>query len=156
MAGGGGSGVYFDPGGEGGVIDGGNAVREARSIFGDRGRWGVRGVKSGCNGRKQSACRSCFWKEVGQDLVQYGGSCRGCHGRADLVGTIVRGRDASGEGWRGGVVKLAADLHEDVAQMVESSPLLRSEGLSVSNPEADTPDEIVRAGFGEKLVSGFQ
>ena len=37
MAGGGGSGVYFDPGGEGGVIDGGNAVREARSMFGDRG-----------------------------------------------------------------------------------------------------------------------
>ena len=38
-AGGGGSAVYFDPCGEGGVIDGGNAVQEARSMFGDRGRW---------------------------------------------------------------------------------------------------------------------
>ena len=54
------------------------------------------------------------------------------------------------------MVKLAADLHEDVAQMIESPPLLRSEGLPVGNREADTPDEIVRAGFGEKLVSGFQ
>ena len=26
--------MYFDPGGEGGVIDGGKAVREARSMFG--------------------------------------------------------------------------------------------------------------------------
>ena len=40
---------------------------------------------------------------------------RGCHFRADLVDIIIRGRDASGAGWRGGVVKLAADLHEDVA-----------------------------------------
>ena len=110
--------MYFDPGGEGGVIDGGNAVREARSMFGDRGRWGVRGVKSGCNDKDQSTCRSCFWKEGWQELVQYRGSCRGCHGRADLVGNIVRGRDASGAGWRGGVVKLGGDLHEDVAQKV--------------------------------------
>ena len=33
--------MYLDPGGEGGVIDGGNAVREARSMLGDRERWGV-------------------------------------------------------------------------------------------------------------------
>ena len=34
----------------------------------------------------------------------------------DLVDTIVGGRDASGAGWMGGVVKLAVNLHEDVAQ----------------------------------------
>ena len=107
--------MYFDPGGDAGVIDGGNAVREARSMFGDRGRWGVRVLKSRCNGRDKITCRSCFWNEGGQELVQYGGSCRGCHGRADLVDTIVRRRDASGAGWTGEVVKLAADLHEDIA-----------------------------------------
>ena len=37
-----------------------------------------------------------------QELVQCGGPCRGYHGRADLVDTIVRRRDASGAGWRGG------------------------------------------------------
>ena len=58
--------MYFDPGGEGGLIDGSNAVREARSMFG---------------------------------------------------------------------VTLAADLHEDVAQKVESPPLLRSESLPVVSPE---------------------
>ena len=82
--------MYFDPGGEGGVIDDGNAIRKVRSMFDDRGRWGVRGVKSGCNGRDQSTCRSCFWKEGWQELVQYGGSCRGCHGCADLLDTIVQ------------------------------------------------------------------
>ena len=45
--------MHFDPGGERGVIEVGNAVREARSMFGDRGRWGVRGVKPGYNGRDQ-------------------------------------------------------------------------------------------------------
>ena len=148
--------MYFDPGGEGGVIDGGNAIREARSMFGDRRRWGVRGVKSGFNGRYQSTCRSYFWKEGGQELVQYGRSYRGYHGSADLVDTTVGGRDANGAGWRGGVVKLAADLHEDVAQKVESPPLLTSESLPVGSSEADTPDEIVRAGFGEDLVDSFQ
>ena len=124
-------------------------------MFGDRGRWGVRRVKSGCNDRHQSTCRGCFWKERWQELVQYGGSCRECRGRADLVDTIVRGRDASGAGGRGGMVKLAVDLHEYVAQKVEFPPLLRSEGLPVGIPEAGTPDEIVRAGFGEELVAGF-
>ena len=69
---------------------------------------------------------------------------------------IVRERDANGAGWRGVLVKLAADLHEDVAQRVELTPLLRSEGLLVGSPEADTPEKIVRAGFGEELVDGFQ
>ena len=42
-AGGGGSAVYFDPGGEGGAIDGGSAVREVRYMFGDlRGQVHVR------------------------------------------------------------------------------------------------------------------
>ena len=41
-----------------------------------------------------------LWWEGGQELVQCGGSCRSCHGRADLVYTIVGGRDASA-GWRG-------------------------------------------------------
>ena len=54
------------------------------------------------------------------------------------------------------MVKLAADVHEDGAQKVESPPLLRSEGLPVGSPEADTPDKIVRAGFGEELVTGVQ
>ena len=39
--------MYFDPCGEGGVIDGGNTVREARPMFGDRGRWGARGINPG-------------------------------------------------------------------------------------------------------------
>ena len=85
----------------------------------------------------------------------YGGSCRGGHGRPDLVDAIVRGQVASGAGWRGGGVKLGADNHEDVAQKVASSPLLRSKGLPVCVREADTPDEIVRAGFGAELVTGF-
>ena len=49
----------------------------------------------------------------------------------------------------GGVVELAANLHEDVAQK-------RSEGIPVGSPEADTPDEIARAGFGEEIVAGVQ
>ena len=56
----------------------------------------------------------------------------------------------------GGVIKLAADLRDDVVYEIESPPLLSSEGLPVINLEADTPDEIVRAGFGEKLVAGVQ
>ena len=68
--------------------------------------------------------------------------------------TIVRGRDARGAGWREGAVKLAADRHEDVAQKIEPPPLRRSEGLPVSSLEADTPDEIMRAGFSEELVAG--
>ena len=52
----------------------------------------------------------------------------------------------------GGAVKLAADLHEDVAQNVESPPLLRLEGLPVGRLEADTPDKLVRAGSGEEHV----
>ena len=56
----------------------------------------------------------------------------------------------------GGVVKLAADLHEDVAQKVESPPLLRLKGLPVGCPGGDTPDKIVRAGFGEEHVPGVQ
>ena len=56
----------------------------------------------------------------------------------------------------GGVVKLAVDLHEDVAQTVDSPPLLSSEGLPVRSPEIDTPDEIVRAGFGKEHVAGVQ
>ena len=56
----------------------------------------------------------------------------------------------------GGVVNLAADLHEDIAQNAESPPLLRSEGLSVGSPEADSIDETVRAGFREELVAGVQ
>ena len=54
------------------------------------------------------------------------------------------------------MVKLAADLHEDVAQKGESPPLLRSEGMPVGSPENDTPNEIVRTGFGEELVAGVQ
>ena len=54
------------------------------------------------------------------------------------------------------MVKLAADIHEDIAQKAESPPLLRSEGLPLGSPEADTPDEVVRAGFGEELCAGFQ
>ena len=54
------------------------------------------------------------------------------------------------------MVKLAANLYEHVVQKVESPPLLRSEGLPVGSPEADTPDEIVRAGFGEEVVAGVQ
>ena len=54
------------------------------------------------------------------------------------------------------MVKLAADLHENVALKVESPPLLKPEGLLVGSPEADTPDEIVRAGFGKELVAGVQ
>ena len=54
------------------------------------------------------------------------------------------------------MVKLAANLHEDVAQKAESPPLLSAEGLPVGSPEARTPDEIVRAGFGEELVAGVQ
>ena len=80
--------MYIDAGGEGGVIDGGNVVLGAKSKLGDRGRWRVRGIKSGCNGIGQSTCRKCFWKEGGQELVQCGGSCGGCHGSAD---TIVQG-----------------------------------------------------------------
>ena len=56
----------------------------------------------------------------------------------------------------GGVVKLAADLHEDVAQKVASPPLLRLEGLPFGSPKAQTPDEIVRAGFDAELVAGFR
>ena len=53
------------------------------------------------------------------------------------------------------MVKLAADLHEDAAQTVESPSQLRSEGLPVGSPEPDTPNEIVRDCFGEELVTGF-
>lgn len=49
VTGGRGSAVNIDPGGEGSIIDGGNAIREARSMLGDRRRWGVRGIRSGCN-----------------------------------------------------------------------------------------------------------
>ena len=61
----GGSAVYFDPGGEGGMIESGYAIREVRSMFGDRRRWRVRRIKSGGNCRDQSACGSCSWKEGG-------------------------------------------------------------------------------------------
>ena len=64
-------------------------------------------------------------------------------------------RDASGARWRGGVVQLVAYLYKDVAQKVESPPLLRLEGLPVGSLETKAPDEIVRAGGGE-LVAGFQ
>ena len=89
-------------------------------------------------------------------MGQCGDFCKGCHGRADLVDTLVRGGNASGAGQRGGVVKLAANNHEDVVQKVESLSLLRSEGLPVGSPEVDIPDKIVRAGFGEELVAGVR
>ena len=41
------------------------------------------------------------------------------HGRADVVDSIVLGRDASKEGLKGVVVKVTAGLHADVAQNVE-------------------------------------
>ena len=47
-------------------------------------------------------------------------------------------------------------MRMSVAQKVESPPLLTSESLPVGSSEADTPDEIVRAGFGEELVASFQ
>ena len=41
-------------------------------------------------------------------------------------------------------------------QKVEALSLLRSERLPIGSPECDTPDEIVRTGFGEELVAGVQ
>ena len=55
----------------------------------------------------------------------------------------------------GGVVKLAADLQGDFTQNLESPPLLGSEGLPSGSPEADTPDELLRAGFGAEFAAGF-
>ena len=43
-----------------------------------------------------------------------------------------------------------SDLHEDVAYMVNSSPMLRSEDSAVPGPEIDTLDEVPRAGFWSK------
>ena len=68
-------------------------------MLGDRGRWGISGFKSGCNGRHQRTCRSCFWEEEGLEFVLCGEYCREVNGRADLVDTIVGGRDASRVGW---------------------------------------------------------
>ena len=92
----------------------------------------------------------------GQKSIEYEGSGKGCRARADPVDTIVRGPEASEGGWMEVVVKLVVDLHMDVAQTREHQPLLRSDGLPVSSHEADTPDEIVQAGFGEELVIGVQ
>ena len=54
------------------------------------------------------------------------------------------------------MVKLAADLRDDVAQKVECPRLVRSEGLPVIVSKADTPGEIVRAGSGEERVACVQ
>ena len=65
--------MYFDPGGEGGVIDGGNGVREARSMFGDRGRWGVmvetKGHAGVVSGRKGGRSWSSTEVPVGGAMV---------------------------------------------------------------------------------------
>ena len=53
----------------------------------------------------------------------------------------------------GGVVQLAVDFQEDVAQQVKARPLLRLESSPVVGPEADTSDEMGRAGFGEEGVA---
>ena len=54
------------------------------------------------------------------------------------------------------MVKLAADLHKDVTQTVESPPRLNCEGLPDGGLEADTPVGIVRADLGEERVAGVQ
>ena len=104
--------VCLCSGGKGGVADGGNTVREARSMHGDRRRYGVRGIKFRSNIGDQSTSRSWCWEEGGKELVQCGGCCRGCHGRADLVDT---GETRVGRGGAGGVVNVPADLYENVA-----------------------------------------
>ena len=126
--------MYFDPGGEGGVIDGGNTVREDRSMFGDRGGGVSEGSSPGVmvetkvragvvSGRKGGRSWSSVEVPAGAAMVA-------------LISWIPlsEGETRVGRDGAGGVVKLAADLHEDVAQKIESPPQAEVGGLASRPP----------------------
>ena len=105
VAGGGVSAVYFDPGGEGGVIDGGHAVRETRSMFGDRGRWSAGGIKSSSPGvmvETKVHAGVVSGRKGGKSWSSVEVPARGCNGRADLVDTLSEGETRVGRDGGGG------------------------------------------------------
>ena len=67
--GGGGSAVYFNPGGKRCIVDGNSAVGKAGPVFGNGGRKGKERVRTRCNGRDQNTRRRGLGEERGVSNV---------------------------------------------------------------------------------------
>ena len=49
-------------------------------------------------------------------------------------------------------IQLAADLHKDITQKVESWPKRGSESSRAIRSDTDAPNKVIRASFGEDIV----
>ena len=155
--------VDVGSGGEGYVIDGNNTTQKAKSMFGEARRGTGRVCAGGHGGNSSAGARwGCARQEGRQESVERRRRGRSMSGCADLVYAVTGGGDAGG-GWVGrgshpGMegIQLAADLHKDIAQKVESWPKRGSESSRAIRSDTDAPNKVIRASFGEDLVACVQ